>query len=309
MKILVVDDSKTIRQLVAECIKSLGHEIIFAENGEQCLGYIMQYDVDLVLMDVEMPGMNGMQTTQAIRNAKHSDWFPIIFITTHNDDESFSKGILAGGDAYLQKPINPTRLQLTIVAMERIYLMRQKLSQTQAELQKVNHELERLSLTDQLTGLANRRHFDSVLYSQFNFAARTKSALSILMCDIDFFKRYNDSYGHLKGDQCIAEVATVLDEQVHRPTDLVCRYGGEEFCIIMPNTGQDGALTVAETVRNAIVERAIVHQVSDVAPVVTLSMGAATYLGQFQTPSDLVRAADAALYRAKAAGRNQVMTA
>ena len=196
MKILVVDDSKTIRMLVAECLKSLGHEVAYAENGADCLQFVADHAVDLILMDVEMPSINGIEATKAIREIKKDDWFPIIFLTTHSDDDSFADGILAGGDAYLLKPLNPLRLQLTVIAMERIYLMRQKLFNTQTALQNANLELERISLFDQLTGLANRRNFDNTLERQFAWAKRSKSPLSVIMGDVDYFKLFNDCYGH-----------------------------------------------------------------------------------------------------------------
>jgi diguanylate cyclase (GGDEF)-like protein len=309
MNILVVDDSKTIRQLVGECLRPFGYNVAFAETGEAAVEHARAHEVDLVLMDIELPGMNGLKTTQAIRAVKQSDWFPIIFLTTHSDDQSFTEGIVAGGDAYMQKPINPVRLQGTIKAMERIYLIRQKLSRAQTELQSANRELERLSLTDQLTGLANRRHFDHMLSTQFSLANRNRSALSVIMCDIDFFKLYNDYYGHQQGDQCLASVAMALKEQMRRPTDLACRYGGEEFCVIMPSTPQDGVRAVAEKIRTAVLALAIPHERSKVDSIVTLSMGVATFVGQFATPEDLLRAADEALYRSKESGRNRVTIA
>lgn len=305
MKILVVDDSKTIRQVVAECLKTMGHEVTYAESGEACLQYVEQDDVDLILMDVEMPGISGVDTTKAIRRLKGEDWFPIIFLTTKTDDDSFANGILAGGDAYLPKPLNPLRLQLTVIAMERIYQMRQKLQAAQKALQMANKELEHLSLNDQLTGLANRRHFDLALDKFFALAKRNKSPLSLIICDIDYFKVYNDSYGHQQGDHCLSEVAKAIGSQVRRATDLACRYGGEEFTILLPDTDLQGAKIVAEHLKTAVADSQIPHQGSKVAEHVTLSLGVATYLGQYKTGPDLTKAADDALYRAKQQGRNR----
>ena len=306
MKILVVDDSKVIRMLVAECISSLGHEVIFAENGEEAVAFINDNNVDLVLMDVEMPGMNGFNTTLAIRTMEQHDWFPIIFLTTKIDDESFANGILAGGDAYLPKPINPLRLQLTVTAMERIYLMRQKLQVAQKDLLSANKELERLAMYDQLTGLANRRNFDETLEKQFKLAKRNKVPLSVIICDIDFFKIYNDNYGHQQGDDCLANVAKVIGAVLYRPTDKACRYGGEEFTVILPNTDLEGGLFMAEKLRKTVFDENINHQGSKAAPCITLSLGLATYTGQYQDQDKLLKAADDALYRAKENGRNRV---
>lgn len=305
MKILVVDDSKMIRQLVTECLKEMGHELAYAENGAESLQYIADHDVDLILMDVEMPFLSGFEATKAIRELKKADWFPIIFLTMHDDDKSFVNGILAGGDAYLPKPLNPTRLRLTVIAMERIYVMRQKLQITQLELQAANSELERLSLRDQLTGLGNRRHFDSNLAMQFALSRRNKSPLSLIICDIDFFKNYNDSLGHPQGDVCLIEVAKVMREQLERDSDLVCRYGGEEFVAILPDTPLQDARALAENIRRQVFETNITVGEAE-ARRVSLSLGVATYVGQYKTEQDMLEAADAALYKAKHNGRNRV---
>lgn len=306
MRILIVDDSKTIRQMVAEYLKTMGHEVVYSENGQQCLDYITHNDVDLILMDVEMPGLNGWEATKAIRDYKKSDWFPIIFLTSRTDDDSFRNGILAGGDAYLSKPLNPLRLQITVLAMERIYVMRQRLQKTQRELEAANLELERLSFYDQLTGLANRRNFDNTLDRQFALARRNKSPLSLIICDIDYFKIYNDKYGHQQGDNCLAQVGRLISEQVVRSTDLACRYGGEEFTVILPDTGLQGARLVAEKIRQHVFDSQIPHIGSKVAPSVSLSLGVASYAGQFKIAPDVTKAADGALYKAKEQGRNRV---
>lgn len=305
MKILVVDDSKAIRQVVAECIKTLGHQVAYAENGEQCLQYVAEHDVDLILMDVEMPHLNGIEATKAVRELKKADWFPIVFLTTRTDDEAFVNGILAGGDAYLPKPLNPVRLQFTVIAMERIYMMRQRLNKAQKELQRVNHELERLSFFDQLTGVANRRNFDITLEKQFLLSRRNRTPLSLIICDIDYFKRYNDSFGHQQGDECLKQVAASMQAQIFRPTDLVCRYGGEEFAVILPDTHADGGQLLAERMRQAVAAENLPHPQST-AGRVTISLGIATHQGQHPKAEQLIKAADVALYRAKELGRNRV---
>ena len=306
MKVLVVDDSRAIRMLAAECITSLGHEIIHAENGELAIEYISKNEIDLVLMDVEMEGMNGFETTTLIRALDVHDWFPIIFLSVSQDDDSFANAILAGGDAYLPKPINPLRLQLTITAMERIYEMRKKLQVTQKDLQLANKELKRLAAFDQLTELPNRRNFDETLKRQFKLAKRNKSPISLIICDIDFFKSYNDNYGHQKGDECLASVAKVIGSIPVRPTDKACRYGGEEFTVILPDTNLQGGMLIAERLREAVFDLKLEHEGSDIASSVTLSLGLATYTGQFKTLEELIKAADVALYRAKEKGRNCV---
>jgi len=306
MKVLIVDDSKAIRLLVAECIASLGHEVVHMESGANAVDYVQDNAVDLIMMDVEMPGINGFEATQKIRDIKQDDWFPIIFLTTKIDDDSYTQGILAGGDAYLAKPINPVRLQLQITAMERIYKTRKKLKLAQEKLLEANKTLLHLSMFDQLTGLANRRHFDETLDKQFRLARREKKPLSVIICDIDYFKVYNDTYGHQKGDECLAVVAKALQDSVSRPADLACRYGGEEFTFVLPDTNLSGAKVFAEKVRSAIAALAIDHVGSTVAPFVTLSLGVATYNGQFKNGDEITKVADKALYRAKENGRNRV---
>ncbi len=309
MKILVVDDSKVIRQVVAECVKPLGHEVDYAENGEQCLQYVADHEVDLILMDVEMPHLNGIEATKAIRELKKADWFPIVFLTNHDDDDSFVNGILAGGDAYLAKPFSPLRLQITVIAMERIYLMRQKLYRAQKELKRVNKELERFSFFDQLTGLGNRRNFDVTLEKEFALSRRNRVSLSLIMCDVDYFKLYNDAYGHQQGDECLREVAALINQQIGRPADLACRYGGEEFAVILPDTNLLGASVIAEKIREAVMNAELPHKASKVGPSVTLSLGMAIQAGSYHASTELIKAADDALYRAKQRGRNRVESA
>lgn len=309
MKILLVDDSKTIRVIIERFVVEWGHEVIHSDSGLQALEYIPHHPVDLVIMDVEMPGMDGFETTRRIRALPHIDWFPIIFLSAKIDDASYIRAIDSGGDAYLVKPINPVHLRMMIVSMERIYTVRVQLQKMQRELQLANQELQRLSLHDGLTGLANRRYFDQMLEKEYCRAKREHSPLSLIICDVDYFKRYNDSYGHAAGDRCLCQVAQAIRTTVQRPGDLPCRYGGEEFTVILPQTDLAGVQVLAEKIRDAVWWLNLPHQASEVAPRVTLSLGAATYTGQYATPDALLKAADDALYRAKAQGRNRYLIA
>jgi len=307
MLVLIVDDSKVIRLLVAECIAEMNHDIVFMESGAEAVEYTKANSPDLIMMDVEMPGINGFEATRQIREIKGEDWFPIIFLSTKIDDESYEKGILAGGDAYLAKPIQPLRLQLQIKAMERIYMMRQKLKSAQKDLLVANEKYRHLSLFDELTGLANRRNFDKTLEKEFKLATRNKKPLSVIIADIDFFKIYNDTYGHQAGDECLSAVAKALADTVNRPADLACRYGGEEFTFILPTTDLKGAREFAERVRVAVSGLQIDHSGSTVSLHVSLSLGVSTYNGQFSSGEEITKQADAALYQAKESGRNKVV--
>ncbi|MGR9051117.1 MAG: GGDEF domain-containing response regulator [Gammaproteobacteria bacterium] len=306
MKVLIIDDSKAMRMFVSEWIVAMGHEVVHAETGREGLEFVRENDVDLVMMDIEMPGMNGFETTRAIRALEHKDWFPIIFLTAKTDDESFAEGIEAGGDAYLSKPVSPLRCKMQIVAMERIHLMRQKLQQVKKDLLAANQALKHTTMHDQLTGLSNRRFFDITLPREFELARRDNECLSLIMCDIDYFKSYNDIYGHVAGDTCLKHVARAIASFSNRPTDLACRYGGEEFAVILPRTGREGGLLVAEKIREALAAKMIPHRGSEVSTWVTLSQGLATYRGQFDSFDELTEAADNALYLSKERGRNRV---
>ncbi len=162
---------------------------------------------------------------------------------------------------------------------------------------------------DELTGLANRRNFDQHLEKEYRLAKREKKPLSVVICDVDFFKIYNDTYGHIEGDKCLTKIAGAIASIPNRPTDLACRYGGEEFTVILPNTDLQGGLFIAEKIRQAVAEQKIPHSGSDIAPNVTLSLGLATYTGQYKSAEEITIAADAALYRAKDKGRNRVESA
>ncbi len=309
MKVLIVDDNKAIRKFISECITALGHEPYYAENGVQAVDFVKFNAVDLIMMDVEMPDMNGFEATKRIRKLLNEDWVPIIFITEKIDEDSYTEGILAGADAYVPKPIKPLQLQLQLMAMQRIYDTRQKLKNTQRQLQEVNEKLLKISMIDQLTGISNRRSFDQHLEKQFGLAKREKNPLSVVICDVDFFKIYNDNYGHTEGDNCLKRVAQAIASIPSRPTDMACRYGGEEFTLILPNTDLQGGLFIAEKVRQAVLTADIPHEGSKIASQVTLSLGLATFTGQFKTGEDITKAADTALYRAKDEGRNRVEAA
>jgi diguanylate cyclase (GGDEF)-like protein len=305
MKILVVDTDKITRMIVDECVTVLGHEIYHAETGKDGLAFVKANCLDLILVDDDMADVNGLVATKAIRTFQKEDWLPIIFLTTKSYVEFYENGMLAGADAYLQKPINPSYLQLQITAMERICIMRRKLL-GQKNLIKANQYLNKLAMFDHVTGLANRRHFDETLNREFNQAKRDKASLSILMCDIDFFKVYNDKYGHQAGDKCLRKIAEAIDEALTRPADLVCRYGGEEFVVILPRTDSVGALKIAEKIKRSVASKNIVLISSKGEVRVTLSMGLANYNGQYKNVEEFVKAADDALYKAKRNGRNRI---
>jgi diguanylate cyclase (GGDEF)-like protein len=308
MKILVIDACKISRTIVAECASVLGHEIYHAATGKEGLAFAKENHLDLMFMDADMSDLNSLVATKAIRAFKKDDWFPIIFLATKSDTEFYTSAMLAGADAYLQKPINPSYLQLQITAMERICLMRSRL-QGQKKLILANEHLTKLAMFDQLTGLPNRRHFEETLNREFNLAKRDKASLTILMCDIDFFKVYNDKYGHQEGDKCLKKIADAIDEVLTRPADLASRYGGEEFVVILPRTDMSGGLKVAEKIRYSVYEKNIALLGSKDHLRVTLSLGLANYNGQYRNTDELLKAADDALYKSKKNGKNRVEAA
>ena len=303
MKVLIADDSKSNQMLFRTYIESEGHEVITASDGLEAVSAFKQKIPDLILLDVVMPVMDGYEAAARIKKLceKRNLWIPIIFLSAMVRDEDVVKGIEAGGDDYLTKPVSQTVLNAKLKAMKLIAEMRE-------ELERVNQKLKDLAELDGLTGISNRRHFDYTLSKECRLARRSKEPISLILADIDFFKPFNDSYGHQAGDDCLKLVARALAPLVSRSGDLVARYGGEEFVIILANTDAAGALKVAEKMRQAIESLAIDHESSLVSHFVTMSLGIATETEvENIKPEELIEIADKNLYKAKEAGRNRVI--
>jgi len=307
MKILVIEDSKISLKILCDHIQKMDFSPIPAETGTMGVDLFLKERPDLVLLDIIMPDLDGYEVARQIRQLEiPGEWTPIIFLSSLNKDQDIEAGIAAGGDDYLLKPISGIVLAAKIRAMQRIIQMRQSLLVLTRKLDSANQELKRLTSLDGLTGIPNRRHFDSVLLREWRRAMRTGEELSILMCDIDFFKQYNDTYGHQNGDECLRQIAQTLTHAMDRGGDLVARYGGEEFIAVLPATSLSGASFVAEQMRKAISQLNIAHPGTPFS-MVTASFGVASAVAMPETdPQDLVGAADLALYKAKHRGRNRV---
>jgi len=309
MKILLVDDTLTDRLVVKSYLKSLGHQVVIGENGEQGVSLFESERPDLVLLDVNMPVMDGYDVARRIR-ASTTEWIPIVFLSARTEAEDIVAGIDAGGDDYLTKPVDQLVMTAKMVAMERIASMRSRLVQVSEELETANAELQRLACVDGLTDLVNRRELDGSLDRETRRCARHRLPLSVVMADIDHFKAYNDEYGHLAGDDCLRRVAAALRGQLRRSADIPARYGGEEFCIVLPETDESGAMHVAERLRLKVEALGIAHAPRVEPNRVTLSLGVAACIPESGAdPKRLVQRADHALYQAKQQGRNRVALA
>jgi len=312
VKALLIEDTLTSATLVSHQLRKIGIEPIVARNGETGIELYKQEHPDLILLDIIMPGMDGFEVARRIRQLEQfGEWTPIIFLTARTSDADLEKAISVGGDDYLIKPVSETVLAAKVRAMQRIAQMRFSLLVLTRKLDDANQELTRLSSLDGLTGISNRRQFDETLLREWRRLGRQSRPLSMLLCDVDYFKQFNDGYGHQVGDECLKAVARTLKDTLRRPADLVARYGGEEFGVILPDTEITGALQVAEAMRSAVEGLNITHRYSKGGSVVTISIGVAstTPLRTGSDSSVLLKRADDALYQAKQAGRNRIAAA
>ena len=305
-KILIVDDSDTIRGFLAAAVRAMKFEPLLADCGEKALELFAAERPGLVLLDVNMPGIDGYETARRIRALAPEEWVPIIFLSASEDDQDLERAIECGGDDYLVKPVSTVVLNAKMRALQRLDQMRRKLIEMSNELTTANQRLETLSHQDGLTGIANRRAFDFLIERQFREAKRRSEPLAVVLFDVDHFKAYNDHYGHPAGDECLKQVAAALARTCKRGIDVAARYGGEEFALLLPDTPAAGAMQVAENARREIAALAIAHAKSPTADLVTFSAGVASLNAERDaTPRDLVSRADEALYRAKQLGRNR----
>ncbi|MCT7405179.1 GGDEF domain-containing response regulator [Aliarcobacter cryaerophilus] len=289
--ILVVDDMTTTLLLIHDLLKDT-YEVKIAKSGTKALEILESpNDIDLILLDIEMPDMNGYDVCKRIKNNETIKNIPIIFITGRTSQEDEEYGLNLGAIDYITKPFNKAIVKLRI----KNYL----------DLKIKNDMLEKLSMYDGLTNIRNRRFFDETFEKTFNEIKRDKKSLAVLMIDIDFFKPYNDNYGHGQGDETLRKVAKALEKTIKRPTDFVARYGGEEFVILLKDINKDGVEAVANNLLNAVRELKITHEFSKIENYVTVSIGVSYYNSSSDiTKLELLLKADETLYNVKNSGRN-----
>ncbi len=294
-RLLVVDDQPVNIHLMHQVL-SAEHDVFMATSGAQALAFCQNSPPDLVLLDVVMPGMDGLTVCRRLKEHADTAAIPVIFVSAGQQPEDENACWEAGAVDFVNKPVNPLTLRKRVMA--------------HVQLKFHVDTLRALAFADGLTGIANRRYFDERLDSEWRRCGRSGAPLALLLIDVDHFKRYNDEYGHPAGDDCLRRIATTLAATLSRPYDLMARFGGEEFVCLLPETAGDGALALAQKLEGAVRALALEHRGSDTAPVVTVSIGVAAMLPQRENdPALLVGQADAALYRAKQLGRGRAYQA
>ncbi len=306
LKVLVVEDSKVTLKVLCNFLERMDIKPLTAETGAGAIDAYRKERPDIILLDAQLPDIDGFEIAKQIRaQEQKDDWTAIIFLTSMTKDADLARGIEVGGDDYLMKPVSEVVLHAKVRAMRRLIEMQRSLVDVSHQLNAANKELQRLSTTDGLTGIANRRMFDELSIREWRRCERMKKPIALVMLDIDSFKLFNDHYGHQMGDECLRAVAGQVARAAPRAADLAARYGGEEFALVLGETDADGARWVAENVRQHVADLGISH----VTPArrVTISCGVVSVLPQggysFET---LLRSADRALYQAKKNGRDTV---
>ena len=303
-KILVVDDSRTQLEWVQQALVREGFDVRTASDGKEAIRKVRTEPPDLVLLDMVLPDMDGLEVLRIVKARSDEHFIPVIILSVKADLDSKVAGLRIGADDFLAKPFAEAELLARCTAMLRI-------KRLQDELRITQKKLEEQSITDSLTGLRNRRFFDERLHEEFGRAQRYSDPVSLIMLDLDHFKRVNDRYGHQTGDLVLRESAELIRASLRDP-DIPARYGGEEFAVILPKTHVQGALAVAERVWRAIGSRVFRHGLAEgAAPAaevrITVSIGVAFFPSKDITTAPLlVKYADEALYQAKRSGRNSI---
>jgi diguanylate cyclase (GGDEF)-like protein len=298
-RILVVDDNQDNVEIIATRLRFRGYDMEEASDGKQALDMVHRNPPDLILLDAMLPDIDGYEISRRIKGDETLPFIPIILVTARDSTQDKVAGLDAGADDYLTKPINFPELEARVRSMLRI-------KRLQDELEEKNRELERLSISDGLTGLFNHKHIHGLLAEEFERTDRSGDGLTVAMFDLDHFKTVNDTHGHQAGDRVLMQFADML-RHTARDIDKIGRYGGEEFMVILPSTSLSEGAIFVERVRHEVEGHEF--QIGRDEPLtMTVSAGVATYPHEMVgSPETLVRLADEALYAAKAAGRNRVI--
>jgi len=305
-KILVVDDIPVNIQLLQTHLNGAGYETVVARNGEEALKQVANASPDLVLLDVMMPKLDGFETCRILKSDQKTRYIPVIMVTALNEIEDKIKGIGAGADDFITKPFNKLELLARVKSLLRIKTLHDALQEKVRLLEQAKERLRELAVTDGLTGLNNYRCFKDYLLQELRRAERHQTEVSLIMVDIDYFKNYNDTHGHLAGDQVLRDIARLMHDNI-RNIDFAARYGGEEFAIVLSGTPHDSARVVAEKLRLLVEKQPYPKQEMQPNGNLTVSMGVATFPQDGKTAEKLIECADKRLYRAKSEGRNRVV--
>jgi diguanylate cyclase (GGDEF)-like protein len=292
-RVLVVDDQPVNLQLMAEVLRG-SYDVLVATSGSRALEIASSGSADLILLDVEMPEMDGIEVCSRLKADPRTSAVPVLFVSARGEVQDEARGFDAGGVDYIIKPVNGP----LVCARVRTHL----------ELKIARDALEQMALVDGLTGIANRRRFDDALQSEWRRSGRGGRPLALILFDVDHFKRFNDSWGHVRGDECLRSVAAVLSEECGRAADVVARYGGEEFALILPDTTAAGAMDVVRRLLGRFAQLRISGCESKPPAEVSLSGGGVTLVPTLDgDPKEVLNLADHLLYQAKAAGRKRVL--
>ena len=304
-RILVVDDHPDNVELLRARLESRGYEVEGANGGEEALQMLKANPPDLMLLDVMMPKVDGMEVVRRLKADKSLPFIPVIMQTALDSTENKVEGLDAGADDYITKPINFPELDARVKSLLRIKKLQEDLSNRERELAEMNKKLLRISQTDALTDIPNRRSLEEKLDEMWAHSQRLHEPLSVVMCDIDKFKSVNDTYGHQVGDIVLKDFANLLKDAV-REIDRIGRYGGEEFLLLLPGTPLDSAVTFAERLREVAKEHKFSFEGGTLSR--TMSCGVAAWPHpEIRDQDALLKAADDALYVAKESGRDKVV--
>ena len=306
MKILVVEDDLVSRRLLQKTLGEWGYDIIPAENGQEAWDVFTKGDIKFVIADWLMPVMDGVTLCRKIRSSEGAGYVYFILLTGKDTKEDLIEGLDAGADDYVAKPFNREELKVRVEVGLRILRLEKELNDKNEKLKQFNVMLEELSKIDALSEIGNRRGFYASVQKAHQRAIRYSHTYSLIMCDIDHFKSFNDTYGHLKGDRILKMIARTIKNSI-RMSDEVFRYGGEEFIIVLDGQGVEGSVKFAEKVRKSIEGLKIEHTGRSEG-IVTISCGVECFkeTDKDKEWDDLLNRADKALYRAKQSGRNRV---
>jgi len=313
--VMLVDDQPFVAELLQrQLTNEKDISLHYCQDSSQAVGTAEKIGPTVILLDLAMPGMDGLTVCQFIRAHPATRDIPVIMLSSNDDPVTKAAAFAAGANDYLVKLPDSVELIARLRYHSSAFVSRlqrddayRALRASQMKLAELNMQLLKLANIDGLTGVANRRNFDERLGVEWLIALRNRRPLTLIMFDVDWFKQYNDKFGHLEGDECLKRIARTAQEIVSRPADTMARYGGEEFIVLLPETDSSGATIVAEKLRSEIENLHLPNPGSTNSPYVTISLGVTTIVPVINSaPDDCIKLADEALYRAKHAGRNRL---